>query len=263
MFASFRLSKRKKFVLVTLILTLFFWVIHLVSTENRYKLILGLSTTAYFLTAWALKDELGGVEWLTLLSLPALYSAAVALFYFLLPVRLLTRLPVALLYALGMYALLLTENIYNVAAERSIQLVRAARSIGLLITLITAFLFFNVLFAFHLSAVANAAVVMVIVFPLTIQALWSITLEEKRIDLFIWLFSFTTSLVMGEVTYLLSFWPIVGTTFSLLLSVFLYALIVLGQHWLMDRLFPSVIREVAILTSFVLILVLFATRWGE
>ena len=67
------------------------------------------------------------------------FTAAIALFYFLLPVRWLTRVPVAVLYAVGMYALLLTENIYNVAADRTIALLRAAQSIGYLLTLLTYF----------------------------------------------------------------------------------------------------------------------------
>ena len=63
------------------------------------------------------------------LTLPTLFTAAVGLFYFLLPVRWLTRLPVVILYSIGIYALLLTENIYNVAAERTIALFRAAHSL--------------------------------------------------------------------------------------------------------------------------------------
>ena len=63
------------------------------------------------------------------------FYGAVAFFYFLLPVRWLTRIPVVVLYAVGIYALLLTENIYNVAADRTIALLRAAHSVGYLLTL--------------------------------------------------------------------------------------------------------------------------------
>jgi hypothetical protein len=86
-----------------------------------------------------LREGIDGIEWLTVLTLPPLYTAGVGLFYFLLPVRWLTRLPVAMAYGLGMYVLLLTENIFSVASIRTIQLLRAAQAVGFLLTLVTGF----------------------------------------------------------------------------------------------------------------------------
>ena len=74
----------------------------------------------------------------------------VALFYFLLPVRWLTRLPVLAIFGISMYLLFLTQNIYNIAAIRTIQLLRAAHAVGFLFTIVSAFLIYNVIFALHL-----------------------------------------------------------------------------------------------------------------
>src|SRR5688572_29699988 len=100
-------TKRQRFVVVTGILTIGLLLTQLVSQEFRYPLVIVLSVAAYILSAFALREDIHGVEWLTLLTLPTFFTAAVALFYFLLPERWLTRLPVALLYGVGMYALLL------------------------------------------------------------------------------------------------------------------------------------------------------------
>ncbi|MFZ5844874.1 MAG: hypothetical protein ACOY0S_00190, partial [Patescibacteria group bacterium] len=105
------LSKRQQFVLVTILLTLGLVLTQIAPAEARYPMVTMLAVFSYLLSAFALREDLRGTEWITLLTLPTFFTAAIALFYFLLPVRWLTRLPVAALYGVGIYALLLTENI--------------------------------------------------------------------------------------------------------------------------------------------------------
>ena len=59
--------------------------IQYVPIEYRYVAIFGFFLITYLISAWALFDDLKGIEWLTILSLPSLYAAAIGLFYFLLP----------------------------------------------------------------------------------------------------------------------------------------------------------------------------------
>src|SRR3990167_2414283 len=54
------------------------------------------------------------------------------------------------LYVLGMYAVMLTENIFSVASIRTIQLFRAARSVSFILALIVSLLFFSVAFSLKL-----------------------------------------------------------------------------------------------------------------
>ncbi len=129
-FFPFRISKRQEFIIVIFILVLVLIATQLVSIEQRTGVVLLLGFLSFFFSLLVLRENLQGVEFLTLTILPTMFTVAVAFFYFLLPVRWLTRVPTAFLYSLGMYAILLTENIYNVAAERSIQLLRAAHSVG-------------------------------------------------------------------------------------------------------------------------------------
>src|SRR3989344_3501159 len=130
---SLSLSKRQQFVVATLLLTLELIATQLVSFGLEIKLMLLLSASAYILSFLVLREGWTKWGWITALILPAYYTAAVYLFYLLLPTRWLTRLPIAFLYAIGMYAILLTENIYNAAVERNIQLLRAAHGVGVLL----------------------------------------------------------------------------------------------------------------------------------
>src|SRR3972149_249894 len=145
----FTLTKRQQFVAITILLTFGLVLTQLVSDELRYLFVTGLALVTFLFSAFALREDLRGVEWVTLLTLPTLFTAAVALFYFLLPVRWLTRVPVAVLFGVGIYALLLTENIYNVAAIRTIALLRAAHSVGFLLTLVTYFLLVQTALSFR------------------------------------------------------------------------------------------------------------------
>ena len=173
------LSKRQQFVVVTLLLVFGLMFTQLVPVEFRYPMTALLSAFAYGLSAFALRENLNGIEWLSLLTLPTLFTAAVALFYFLLPGRWLTRVPFVVLYALGMYALLLTENIYNVAADRTIALLRAAHSVGFLLTLVTYFLLVQTVMAFRFPFFLNAIFVGMVSYLLVFQSLWSSVLEES------------------------------------------------------------------------------------
>lgn len=255
-----RLSKRGQLVLVTGVLTLFLIATQLVSFEDRAKMILALAILTFFLSAWALRENLKGVKWVTLLILPPLFSGAVGSFYFLLPVRWLTRLPSASLFALGMYALLLTENIYNVATERSIGLLRVAQSVGLLLTLVTYFLFLGTILSFHLSSVLNFILVFIFSFFLTFHSLWSVTLGERvKKEL---LYSGIISLCFGQLVFIFSFWPVKLTIEALFLTTAFYALVGGAQQYFLGRLFKRTIVEFLTVLFVVFLLLLFTTSWG-
>ena len=76
------LSKRQQFVGITVVLTFFMMLTQLVPSDFRYLLVVIMALVTYALTAFALRDDLKGAEWISLLTLPTLFTAAVALFYF-------------------------------------------------------------------------------------------------------------------------------------------------------------------------------------
>ncbi len=254
-------TKREKFALIVGILTGGLFLVQLVGPNLRYPFIFILVGLTYFLSAWGLREELTGVEWLTLLILPAMYAGALSFFYFLLPVRWLTRLPTAILFAVGMYAILLVENIYNVAAIRTIQLLRAAHSVGLLLTLFTVFLVYSIVFSLHAPFYWNLPLVLLVSFPLVLQALWVMKLEEKISGEIIF-YAVVISLGLGEMAFVFSFWPIQGILEALFLTTGFYTVVGIVQQHLIERLFQRTMVEFMAVSGIVFALVLFTTSWG-
>lgn len=257
----FKLTKRQQFVATILILSIGLIATQLIAIEHRTEMVIALAVISFLLSIYVLREDLKGIEYLTLTILPTMFTVAVSFFYFLLPVRWLTRLPTAILYAFCMYAILLTENIYNVAAARSIQLLRAAHSVGFLITLITAFLLYDTVLSFHLTAIANALLIFLISFPLTLQSLWSMMLEPK-LDKEVVYGALVVSLISAQACYIFSFWPINTTIFSLFLTTLFYTVAGVLRERIIERLFPNTLREFLSVLLITLVLVLFTTRWG-
>lgn len=255
------MTKRKKFVAVAIILSIGLLAVQLVKLEIRYQAIAVLSILAYLFSAWALYKDLSGIEWLTVLILPVLYTVSSGLFYFLLPERWFSRFVVAGLHGFGVYALLLTENIYSVAAYRTIQLLRAAQTVGFLLTLTTAFFLFDTTFSLRLQFWLNFFLVFLAVFLLVLQSLWSVKLEEK-IDKRVFLYTFFISLILAEIALFLSFWPVTVATGSLFLTTSLYVLLGISSEHFKERLFRKTINEYLWVGVVVFLVTFFITTWG-
>lgn len=255
------LDKRERFALQTVILTVGVLTTQLIWQDYRFYMVAILSLFSYILTAWSLKEDVNGIEWILLFILPVLFTASVSLFYFLLPARWIIRLATTVVFAVGTYAILLIENIYNVAAQRSIQLLRAAQSIGLLLTLVVVFLGANIIYSLRLAAWHNAIILFTLVFFLSLQSLWSISLDTN-LGKQLFIYTFITSLAIGELSMALSFWPIANSSYSLLITAAFYTVIGIVQQYFADRLFWNVIREHVLVFIFTLLLTFITTRWG-
>ena len=236
------MNKRKKFVLVSFLLTFGLIGLQFIPLDRRYEAIIFFSCVSILLSVWALISDLKGVSWLTSMILPALYPASVGLFYFLLPVNVLFRTILLSLFGLGMYALLLTENIYAVAANRTIQLVRAAHAVSFLLTVITAIFLIGTVFGLRLSFWANGIMVALILWPLFIKGLWSATIQ-KSISAKVWLYSGVLAVVGGELTMFIGLLPMTPLVAAILITGYLYVTLGLMQQELQERLFSKTIQE--------------------
>lgn len=254
------MTKRMKLVIVAVVLSLGLLGIQSIDVDARYQAIGLLAGVAYGLSAWALFDDLKKMEWLTVLILPVLYPVAVALFYFLLPVRILSRVMILSIFGIGMYALLLTENIFSVAAIRTIQLLRAAHAVGFLLTLLVAFFLWDTLFSFRLAPWWNALGVGITSLPLVLQGLWSVNLEEK-ISREVVNNSLGLSWGLASLALMISFWPVTITIASLFLVTGLYVGLGLIQNRISGRLFKKTITEYLWVSGLVVGLTFLLARW--
>lgn len=247
------MRRREKFVVSALILTLGLFAVQYVTLEWRYVAVALLSMLSFGISAWALSDDLQPFEWLTIVPVPALYTAAVGLFYFLLPSNIISRAVILGLFCVGMYALYLTANIYSVAKGRTIQLLHAAHAIGLLFTLLMSLLFTNTLFSLRLPWYLNGLVVAAIHFPLCFLSLWSVELEPKiRPDLL--KISGVFTVLLTELAIILSFMPFSVWNTALFIMAFLYIGLGVLQSFFKGRLFSSTVTEYSLVAGFIMVL---------
>lgn len=263
-------NKRQKIIIASTLLTIGLLSTQLVNFNLRFRFLAGLGVMAYLLSLWSLWEGIdepkGSLSSLTktkvmmLMILPTFFTVAVASFYFLLPVRWLTRLPVAVVFGLMFYLLLLAQNVFNVASIRTIPLFRAASTASFLFTLLSAFFLYNVIYAFNLLFAWNAVAVFVISLPLILQVLWSIRMDDKLSPGLVTQ-SFILSLILGEIALAFSFWPTPTTIWSLSLASAMYVLVGLTTQILKDRVSKRVVWEYLGIGTSVLFLSLMVTSW--
>lgn len=255
------MTKRRKFVLASLLLSTGFIALQFLTDQNRFWAIgiLAILTIVFFV--WSLWGTLEKNMTLLTLILPAVFTLGVGLFWFLLPTNIYTRIPIIIFYGIGMYVLLLTMNIFTVSAIRTIALLRAAKGVGFVLTLVTSFLIFDAIMSLKTEIYVLPLLVFLVSFPLYLQAYWTVFLE-KSISKDLLLLSAISALVTTEISVALYFWPVTVVVGSLFLTVSFYVLLGLGQAKIDDRLFSSTVREHLFVGALVFAAMFIATHWG-
>ena len=255
------MRKRQKFVLSSILLCGGLLGAQFASLEWRYWLVLGLTAFSWFLSAWSLREGLSGIEWLTALMPPVLFTGAVGLFYILLPQAWWAKVMIVFLFGVGQYALLLSANIFSVAAIRTIALLRAAHAVGFVMTLLTGFFLYNTILSLRLPFWWQGLMVMVASALLLLPALWSVELPE-RISVEIWRFSLGLGWNLGWLAVAIAFWPISLAVASLFLTTGLYVFLGIAQNYFSRRLFPRTVMEYVVVGVVVLVTMLVTSAWG-
>lgn len=254
-----QLSKRHKIILASGLLSLGLLSTQLVPFYLSHRFIGGLTVLAYILSLWALWEGIDKRKAVILMILPTLFTLAVSSYYFLLPVRWLTRLPVAFVFGLTFYTLLLSQNVFNVASTRTIPLYRVASTTVFILTLITAFLLFNVIFSLNLFFLWNGVAVFLLTFPLVLQILW--TVEMEGISSLILVYGLSLSLVVAEIGVALSFWPISKAMAALMLATVIYISLGIGIDSIRDRLSRGVVWEYLGWGGVIFLVAFLSTAW--
>lgn len=256
------MTKRRRLILEAFILAIGFFITQFVDITWRYWSIGILGLVTYFLTAWVLKEDLTPVGWITVLIPPVTYVVLTNLFYFLLPQGILIRIFIFIFFSIGLYAVLLTENIFSVANSfRTIKLLRAAQAIGFFITLVTAFFGYNTVFSFKAIGWINFALIFLISLPIILPSLWSISLEGRIVPRLVF-YSLVLSFIIAQMALMISFWPVTITTASLFLISSLYVGLGIMQAQFSERLFENTLREFIQVGIIIYIITFFLARWG-
>lgn len=253
--------KRIRIIVATIIMTVLLTISSFFTfTTSWFIFIPVIIVVSYITTYLAIYEGVDKIEWYTLFVMPILLSISLYLFYSLLPVRWLTRLPFIVLFSFGYYAMLLTSNIFNVGVEKSIQLYRAAFSINYLTQTFIVFLCVVVSLSFRFNFILNAAIAGLVALIASVQLFWSVKLEH-RFDQRIFILGIGVALLIFEVALLLSFMPLRINVVALTITALYYSITGIIYNYLGDRLFKNVIREYAFVTIFVIFIAVLTIQW--
>ena len=183
----------------------------------------------------------------------SVYAITVGLFYFLLPDSLLSKISILTVFGIGVYALLLTANIFSVAKGRTIQLLYAAHAVSLFFSLFTSLLFTNAIFSLRLPFYVNGLGLGLFHFILLVMSLWSVRLEQGVGREITW-YSIMIALIVGEMAVVLSFLPLPVWHISLFVMAILYLGVSTVHSLLRGRLFRNTLNEYALVSIFVTVL---------
>lgn len=252
-------NKRQRLIAAVLILSLGLFVSEYLLGKSGIFMVFFLSFLTDFLLFLALYNDIEENFYPQIFILPFFYSLAFGLFYFLVPVRFLTRIIVTSLYGVGLYSLFLSINIFTVSAIRTIALLSSARTVSFALSLLSFFFLSNVVFSLHANAFLTWVLILAFTFPMVLSSIWTYTLEKSlKSDIF---WSSCLTVLLLEASVILWFWPSMPTLISLFLTGIFYTMVGLSHAWFEKRLFKGVILEyfwVAIVTFIVLI---FFTAW--
>ena len=258
------ISKRQKFVIGVGILSVLLFFSELVLGKFGIFSIYGalfLSIVTDLCLFWAVRSDLDEQGEYAVFILPFFYTLSFALFYFLVPPRLLFRLELSALYAFGLYSLYLSQNIFIVSAIRTIQLLSGARIVSYIITLLSFFFLSTTVFSLHVYILYEAILVFIYTYLLMFHTMWMYSLGQVSRITFLWALGLT--LCLFELALLLWFWPSSSTVVALFLTGFFYALGGMSHVWLERRLFKGVLLEYLwVIVGIFLFLLLFSS-WGK
>lgn len=256
-----QLSKRQKFVIAVLVLSFgVFLSEHFTGVRLLLPaVLLAVATDALLLLI--LRQDIKGTFFAPILVLPFFFTLAFPFFYALVPTRLLSRIIITFIYAFGLYSLFLTQNIFAVSGIRTINLLRSARIVAFVITLLVFYFLVNFVFSLRLPALLTPLAIFPLSFLMNIQSIWTYSLDTTQTKT-IAFFSLAIALGILQLSYVLVLWPVNASIYSLFLTGIFYTYSGLCHAWLERRLFKGILWEY-IWVGFisVLFLVVFS-KWG-
>jgi hypothetical protein len=171
------------------------------------------------------------------------------------------RLLLAFVYGAVLYTSLLAENIFNVSSERNIPLLRAAHTVGYLVTLFVSFAFFSLLFSLGLDWWILTLVSFVVGTLLFAQALWQIELEEALSSELV-INSLVAGFFVAQLSAALSFWPLDPPKIGLAMTALVYVTLGIMQHMIKKDLTRRATFEYVFVAFSVYLLLIITSSWG-
>lgn len=256
-----QINKRQKFVIAVILLSIGVFISEYFTGPTLLFVSLGLALLTDILLYLILRNDIKGTFSLPIFILPFFFTLAFPFFYTLVPTRLITRLVIAFLYAFGLYSLFLTQNIFAVSGIRTINLLRSARIVSFVLTLLVFYFLVNFIFSLRLPILLTPVVIFPVLFLLNIQSLWAYSLESAQAKM-IAVFSFFIAISVMQLSYVLIIWPVNASVYSLFLTGIFYTYSGLCHAWLDRRLFKGILWEYVWVAFISMLFLVIFSKWG-
>jgi hypothetical protein len=258
--AGLGLTKRKRFIIASAVITLATFIFPAMLKNYGPIIIAIYAATAYLVSIFALKEDISGIEYITLFILPVLFTVGAGLFISIVPERKIYRWPLYAIVPISIYSIYLTENIFNVAGIRTIQLLRMANVFCYIITLVTSVFLFWFTLSLRLPLIQNVLLICTIISLLTLQFLWSFELTQK-FTLKTSLYTAVVILVFAQISIVINFYAISTIYATLFLVSIYYVLLGLIHHYNEKKLTRKVAIEYTLAAFIVFIFMILSVRW--
>lgn len=255
------LNKRQKFVVTVLFLSIGVFLAEYFTGAKLLIASVFLAILTDVALLFILRKDIKGTFFWPILILPFFFTLAFPFFYTLVPTRLISRIIISVIYVFGLYSLFLTQNIFAVSGIRTINLLRSARIVAFVITLLVFYFLVNFIFSLRLPVLVTPLVILPLVYLMNIQSLWTYSLDTSQLKE-ISIFSLVIAFCILQLSYVLVMWPVNASIYSLFLTGVFYTYSGLCHAWLERRLFKGILWEyVWVGFISVLFLVIFS-KWG-
>jgi hypothetical protein len=163
-------------------------------------------------------------------------------------------------FGVGLYGIMLVENIFSVASIRTIQLFRAARSVNFILTLVTSLFFFTVVLSLKVAFYWVFLIAFVVSFILSFPSFWSVDLKNNNVAE-ITRFAFMVGLLVGLMGLVISFWPVKPFMGGLMITSLLYALLGVMEQRLSSRVYLESVTEYIATVMIIVVIGYLTTSW--
>lgn len=263
------LTKRQRFAVSVVILSILLFIADHYLARSSFFVILFLSLLTNVFLFFSLRADLKGNFSLQIFILPFFYTLGFGVFSPLIPARIIADLALSIIYAIGLYSLFLSQNIFLVSKIRTIALLSGARTVSFVLTILTYLFITTVIFSLHVHVFVGLFLFFIVSLLLTYQSIWTYTLERNIRKNFLYVVLLTIAQL--QVATLLWFWPNKSWLLSsfdpppVLISLFLtgvfYIFIGLSHLWFERRLFKQTLWEYVWIGFLVFVFLVAFTSW--
>jgi len=267
-----RVSTRARAIMLALTITIVFFILEnidllsLLDINFKFDFIelLLIAFIMYFGVAWVANFRISGERFITVLLFPSLSVFILTLYIDLIigsifgdVSKLVTQIFASIVVAIISYVLVLTANVLNVGFLEKIPLTQAGRAAHYVLTLISAYLFYSIIFNNSFSVIIKLGAVFLLTYLFTNIALWTIDIRQnQRI-----LSSFGISLMLSNLTFVLMIWPIGSEYLALILSLVYYMALGVALE-IREVLNVRIWLEYGFIYFVIVLILLIISSWG-